>query len=206
MPSLPPRAVAAPLVSLRGSQEWSERWEPPFVVAVNLGKQDELILSRLKELLSYDPETGIFIRKITTGWRSQAGMRAGGTASHQRGYSLIRVDTARYLAHRLAWFYVYGEWPEEIDHIDGDAGNNAIANLRHVSHLQNTWNSSVRSHNKFGHRNIRPNGRKFQVSFSSANKRIFHKSYPSLDAAIVARDQTARLLYGEFSPLNRSEN
>ncbi len=63
--------------------------------------------------LNYDPETGVFTRRFS---RGRAGEEAG--TVNGSGYREIRVRTQRYLAHRLAWFYVYGTWPkEQIDHI-----------------------------------------------------------------------------------------
>jgi hypothetical protein len=66
-------------------------------------------------------------------------MEAGCTRSDK--YVTIKVDAKRYLAHRLAWLYVHGEWPSRhLDHIDGDPSNNRIANLRDVSRSINMQN------------------------------------------------------------------
>lgn len=98
----------------------------------------ELTHSRLLSLLTYDPETGLFSWNVTRG-RSNAGSTAG--SPHARGYLSIRVDLGRYLAHRLAWFYVHGEWPEnQIDHINGIRTDNRIANLRDVTASVNQQN------------------------------------------------------------------
>src|SRR5574343_1088335 len=105
---------------------------------------------RLRELLSYDPETGVF-RWKTTKPRSSA--RPGDIAgSVDNGYRFISVDRARHCAHRLAWLYVYGEMPRRmIDHIDGNRGNNAIENLRDVSRSVNGQNQKrAQSHNALG--------------------------------------------------------
>ena len=64
---------------------------------------------RLKELLHYDPETGLFTRLITTSSRARAGMVAG--SLHGEGYLSIRIDGRLYLVHRLAVFYMTGRWP-----------------------------------------------------------------------------------------------
>ena len=104
---------------------------------------------RLRELLDYDPETGIFIRRITTSNRSPKGSTAG--RNNGNGYLRIMIDGYTDYAHRLAWFYVYGKWPEgEIDHIDGNGRNNAISNLRDGTHAENSQNLSLRSTNKSG--------------------------------------------------------
>lgn len=97
-----------------------------------------LTQARLHELLSYDPETGVFTRKIKVG-NMPAGSIAGGI--RKDGYLQISVDYVRILTHRLAWLYVHGSFPAgDIDHIDGNRQNNAISNLRDVDRATNLQN------------------------------------------------------------------
>jgi len=105
-------------------------------------RKRNLTQERLKELLSYDPETGIFRWKI-----SRRGVLVGTIAGSTRKdlYVMIRVLGADYLAHRLAWLYVYGYFPENfIDHIDRNPSNNTIVNLREVTQSCNIRNSKGR--------------------------------------------------------------
>jgi hypothetical protein len=96
-----------------------------------------LNLDRLKELLHYDPETGVFTRRISR-TSAPAGTVAG--SKHDGGYLTIWIGKA-HKAHRLAWFYVHGRWPIAcIDHIDGNRANNRIANLREATHADNAQN------------------------------------------------------------------
>ena len=99
-----------------------------------------LTAARLRELLHYDPETGLFVRKVArTGKGSAVGSTAGSLNSN--GYVIIGIDGALFRAHRLAWLYMAGEWPEQhIDHIDGIRNNNRWANLRDVSRAMNAQN------------------------------------------------------------------
>jgi hypothetical protein len=99
-----------------------------------------LIAERLRELLDYDAQTGVFTWKVRTSIRTAVGMRAGGVGGP--GYWMISVDSKRYYGHRLAWLYVFGEWPKdgEIDHINGDRIDNRISNLREVSRSKNNEN------------------------------------------------------------------
>lgn len=169
------------------------------MTGVSSSKQQALKHERLLELLSYDPETGVFTNQIDRGYRAKAGAVAGGR-SHKRGYRLIKLDYESYLAQRLAWFYVYGEWPvNEVDHIDGDTSNNKLANLRVVTHQQNSWNKPVRARKGGILRNIRFKDKRPQVMFARGSARIYHKSFPTLCAAIKERNRLARELYGEFT-------
>lgn len=97
-----------------------------------------LTLERLQKLFTYDPETGWFRNRFSRG-RACINCRAGAETGH--GYRRIIIDYQKYYEHQLAWFYIYGEWPYEIDHIDGDRSNNAIANLRVCDRTQNGFNA-----------------------------------------------------------------
>lgn len=97
-----------------------------------------LTQGQLKEILSYDPETGVFKNCINRG-----SVRAGGKAGCVRGngYIQIKIGSRIYLAHRLAWLFVYGKWPaNEIDHINGNPADNRLCNLREATRAQNGGN------------------------------------------------------------------
>lgn len=113
----------------------------------------ELTAARLRELLSYDPETGIFRRLVSTSSTARAGDVAGGLNSE--GYVRIRVDGVSYRAHRLAWLYVHGRWPtDQLDHRNGVRADNRIANLREATNVENGQNYGVRKSNTSGHTGI----------------------------------------------------
>lgn len=109
-----------------------------------------LTIDRLREVLSYDPGTGLFRWLIDTAAHRLG--KVAGCVSRSTGYRLIRIDGAQFRAHRLAWFYVHGTWPtSELDHIDTDRTNNRIANLRPVSDAENAQNvRRPRAHNRSG--------------------------------------------------------
>ncbi len=86
---------------------------------------------RLRQILDYDPNTGVFTWKVRTSNRIRVGSVAG--SSHGGGYLQINVDGQNYLAHRLVWLHFYGSWPKYcMDHINGVRRDNRIANLRDV--------------------------------------------------------------------------
>lgn len=120
-------------------------------------------LKRLNELLSYDAETGVFTWKVNR--RGYRGIKAGDVAgtvhqsSRTREYKSIRImiDQKWHEAHRLAWMIHTGSHIPDgmhIDHINGDATNNKIANLRLASHKQNMENMKLNKNNKSGHRGV----------------------------------------------------
>lgn len=105
---------------------------------------------RLKELLHYDPVTGLFTWRVKRlRGKGNLTVNPGDIAGclSPLGYILLRIEGRNYLANRLAWFYMKGEWPKfEIDHDDRDKTNNRLINLRDVTHLVNMQNqSTVRS-------------------------------------------------------------
>ena len=96
-----------------------------------------LTAAQLRELLSYDPESGKLLRiKSRAHW---VGKEAGMLDAY--GYVVVKIGKKAHKAHRLAWLYVHGEWPAgQIDHINGDKSDNRIANLRVVSNQANVQN------------------------------------------------------------------
>lgn len=107
-------------------------------------KDKTLTQERLKEVLHYEPENGLFTWRINTSV-AKPGERAG--CDHGMGYRNIGIDYKKYLEHTLAYLYMTGEMPPfEIDHINGDKADNRWVNLRSATRSQN-------GHNK-------PNGRR----------------------------------------------
>lgn len=170
---------------------------------ISVTKQAILTAENLRELLCYDPETGIFTWRNTRHWRSVEGTQAGG-CSHERGYRIIRLNYQAYLAHRLAWLYVYGVWPsQEVDHINGKPDDNSISNLRQCTHQQNCWNGAVREQNGVGERHIYRRGNSYRVKFLSGKKYLYNKQFKNLDQAIAMRDAVSKQLFGDYSPVLR---
>jgi len=106
---------------------------------------------QIKKVVYYNPDNGIFTRKIKTAQCNKAGDVAGGVSAIS-GYHQISLYGKIHRSHRIAWVYIYGSIPEskEIDHIDGNRNNNSIDNLRIVTSRQNSLNSSKSKNNTSG--------------------------------------------------------
>lgn len=140
-----------------------------------MSKQDKVTAAFVRELFHYDPETGVFTRLVT---RQGLGARAGDVAGTLKpsGYLTIWICGANHMAHRLAWLYVHGKWPaHEIDHIDGNRANNAIANLRDVTRSVNHENlRSARSDSAHGFLGVSPFRKKWWKARITVNGKFQH--------------------------------
>lgn len=137
-----------------------------------------LTAERLRELLHYDPDTGVFTRLVASmagATRNRAVARVGDIAggADLKGYVLINVDGRKYRAHRLAWLYVHGVWPPcNIDHRNGNCGDNHIKNLRAVTQGQNMQNRRRASKNNgCGFLGVSAEGGRFRASIKAAGKK-----------------------------------
>jgi len=110
---------------------------------------EEITQEKLKNILEYNFDTGIFIWKVSNSNAIKIGDIAG--SPNKCGYIVIQINNKAYLAHRLAWLYIYGKWPKkEIDHINGVECDNRFFNLRDVSHQENGKNQKLRATNTSG--------------------------------------------------------
>jgi HNH endonuclease/AP2 domain len=163
----------------------------------------ELTAERLRELMEYDPETGVFKWR-----RGRGGVWAGtvaGTVDPSTGYVRIYVDQKNHHAHRLAWLHVTGAWPEgQIDHRDLDRANNRFANLRPATNAQNMQNASLYANNKSGYRGVSwsRGSRKWWVQVKANGVHYNGGYFDDVEEAAKARDRLAEMLHGEFVRLN----
>ena len=111
-----------------------------------------LTTEQLKNVLDYDANTGVFVWKTRPSKAVKAGDVAG-CVEKRIGYVTIGIAKRVYKAHRLAWLYVYGEWPKGlIDHINCNKADNRICNLRDVfadGNSQNVRKPNVRNKSGF---------------------------------------------------------
>ena len=128
--------------------------------------------NRLKELVSYDIETGLM------SWKAPRGRVKPGTViscQDSRGYLVVRLDDKLYRVHRLAWLYVYGYMPNTIDHINRNTSDNRILNLRECTQSENLLNASLSRHNKTGYKGVSFDKRKglYRACTSKQRKHVF---------------------------------
>jgi hypothetical protein len=127
----------------------------------------------LRELVHYEPETGVFTWIKRRRGSMQPGKPAG--SFNKDGYRKIQIYGESHLAHRLAWLYVHGEWPaERLDHKNRNKADNRIDNLRLSSPSLNSQNRSrADKDNRVGVLGVRARGRRF-VAAITVDKKIQH--------------------------------
>lgn len=157
---------------------------------------------RLREVVTYDPETGIF---RWTSAVSSTKVRAGDVAGYvcsTLGYVMMGVDGASYRAHRLAWLYVHRRWPSnQIDHINGAKDDNRLANLREATAQQNVANRGRHKNNQSGFKGVVwHRGAKRWRAYINADRKFHHIGYfDSAEEAHAAYVDVAERTFGAFA-------
>jgi hypothetical protein len=154
----------------------------------------------LRNQIEYDPETGLWRwRDATARVNRKVGWFAGAPIAN--GYMTIRVDGTTYYAHRLAWLWVYGYFPESLDHKNRDKTDNRISNLRESSKSTNVINSNTRSDSSSGHAGIslHSNGR-WHAYINKAGVR-YSKYFGTKEEAIKWRQAKQEELFGDFGKI-----
>jgi hypothetical protein len=158
-----------------------------------------ITIDRLKEVLDYDPQTGIFTWKVRTAKRTIVGDTAG--CPNKKGYIYIRIDTVNYRANVLAWFYVTGQWPsDQIDHENCKRGDNRFSNLREATCTNNAHNRPMRKTNTSGYTGVfwRKGTRRWQAKIMINRKYIHLGCFDEAPDAARAYKEAAKKYHGEF--------
>jgi len=165
---------------------------------VNKEKESLVSYEYLKSILKYDPENGIFTWLVSRGG-TKIGDIAGSTGSH--GYVHIQICRKIYKAHRLAFLYMKGDWPEyAIDHINGIKNDNRFCNLREASCSDNQKNRGVRKHSTTGVTGVYLNKitGKYYPYIMIDDKNAYPKCDGTYDDAVRVRKEAEIKHYGEF--------
>lgn len=153
-----------------------------------------------RRVLDYDAETGAFSWRVTNSNRAVRGSNAG--TPHCRGYVVVTVFGRKFLAHRLVWFYVHGEWPpHEIDHINLDPSDNRLSNLRLATRAQNERNKRSRRDNASGAKGVQwhAEGRKWMARIRTNGKTKYLGLFEDKAEAAAAYERAAVEHYGEYA-------
>lgn len=152
---------------------------------------------RVQGLFDYDPETGLLRWRVrqreefpsTREWAAWNGKCAGKIAGSKsgRGYRAVKWDGVLSYAHRVIWVYVYGEYPDCIDHINGIKDDNRITNLRNVSHVDNMRNQRMHRVNTSGVTGVVRLGDKWTARIKTYDRNHYLGIFENKEDAIAAR-------------------
>lgn len=162
--------------------------------------KNDLTLEKVHELFSYDKKSGNLIRKKTTSPKAKRGNVAG--YINVAGYRKTSIDGFQYYNHRLIWLLLNGVWPnKQIDHINGNKGDNRIENLREVSVSENAQNRSKQSNCSSGEKCIwwKKDRKKYRVRVGVSGKYYHIGYFKNLQDAVLARNKAIKDLHGKFA-------
>jgi len=154
----------------------------------DMRKNEQLTQERLKELLHYNPKTGIFIWRVTRGSRAKIGEVAGHL--HTSGYIIIIICGVPYKAHILAFLYMIGQFPEnQIDHKHRNRSDNRWSEIREATQSCNTRNTGNRCDNTSGVKGIHwsKSKRKWGAYININKKQKYLKCFDDFDEAVCTR-------------------
>lgn len=157
----------------------------------------ELTESRLKELLHYEPTTGLFRWK-----QDRGGMMVGDVAGvvNDNGYIRISIDRKRYYAHRLAFLFMEGQFPpNQVDHINMNRADNGWENLRKASISENMHNREIRSHSRVGVKGVSKNQVGYMARIRIEGRVIYLGNFRTKEEAGDAYAKAANDLVGKFA-------
>lgn len=158
----------------------------------------------LRKALAYDPETGLFTWRVSRG-SVKPGVHAARSACR---YTAVRMDGKRYYAHRLAFLWMTGCWPEgDVDHIDGDGTNNRWSNLREATQSQNNGNQRLRSDSVTGFKGVGyvRKDRAYRARLRVGGKQLALGYFKTPEAAYAAYCVAAKAHFGEFAKMPSPE-
>lgn len=167
-----------------------------------LEKQTPISPLELRYWLTLDENTGELFWKTSPTPRIKVGDKAGYRGA--KGYYRVKLKRELYLLHRVVWALATGDWPKScLDHIDGNVGNNALANLREATQVENRRNSSRKGgSSKFTGVTWHKTAKKWVARFRQTDNYKYLGLFEDEIEAAKAYNVFARKFYGEFARLN----
>lgn len=163
-----------------------------------VGREPSHVLAQARELLRYDPHTGVLYRKSKY-WHGLEGQPLLGLTEH--GYIRVQLQKRPYVAHRLVWLLHHGEWPKgNIDHINGNRTDNRMENLRECSVMENCRNR--RPHGDRIFKGVYKIGDKYFATICANYKATNLGTFETEVEAARAYNRAATEKFGEFAFLN----
>ena len=169
-------------------------------------KRSELTAEIVREVINYDPSTGQMTWKERSRkwfgceremkrWNSAYANKPAISSNHGDGYKSGPLFSVTYKAHQIAWLHYHGLWPQkQFDHINGVRSDNRIANLRHVTQLQNGRNQKRHRTNSSGVTGVRwdKQNSKWQASIRVNDKLLHLGFFADKELAIATRKAAER--------------
>jgi hypothetical protein len=162
--------------------------------------KNELTADQVREVLDYNPDTGVLSWRIRCGMRALPGNPAGWCAT--RGYIAVKLNGRAHMAHRLIWLIQTGRWPDQqVDHIDGDTSNNRWPNLRLAQCHQNQANARLRRDNKSGVKGVSWNEKRarWRAVVRHQGKQVLDKFFVTKEEAKACAREARLRFHGEFA-------
>ena len=159
-----------------------------------MSEKFKLTAERLREVISYDPNTGEFIWIATLSNAAKAGTRP---SYHSKGYLCIKIDGKLYKAHRLAWLFMTGDFPPRlIDHINGIRDDNRFSNLREATKSENQQNlKRAQANNKSGFLGVYASYGKWRAAITLDGKLTHIGSFKTPEIAHAAYLEAKRIMH-----------
>ena len=154
----------------------------------------DLTQDYIKKYFYYNPINGDFYRiKSERGYSMKIAKKK--YKPNKKGYLVVNINKKPRLVHRLIWLYMYGSFPNQIDHINQIKTDNRLLNLRNVSNLTNHKNMPTQKNNTSGHVGVSFQRNRWRARIIVDGKEIYLGVYKNKEDAINAR-KYANILFG----------
>lgn len=166
-----------------------------------------VLIEDVAKMIRYEPKTGklfwLHRSDVPAWWNTRYAGKEALTSVESKGYNHGRVCSRAMMAHRVAWALTNGEWPSEIDHINGIKTDNRLENLRVASRTENTQHRGKFNNNTSGYKGVRQSrAGRWEARITVAKKQVFLGVFNCKTAAAVAYDRAAIMTFGAFAAPN----